>query len=484
LMIVASIFLLIGMMLLFLRIFPLLLRLGAWFATRGRSAAPMLALAQVARAPRYSLRMTMILALTTAFAIFTLVFNASQAQRANDISAYESGADFSGDIAVPTKLSEQGEIARYRHIPGVLSASAGYTGEGVSSDVTPPVTVQIRAVDSSTFAQTALWTNQDSSQSLSSLMAQLNDQRFVNHGNFIATIVDAAAAQALNLQIGSSFNVNVSSLPDNTLNCLVIAEVQHIPTINSSAAGGSGPGSTATSSPPVGVLVDYATYADTYKRDMKLNSIDGSPILPINHAWLRTRDDPDALAHVRAALSTTSLQLNNLYDRRALGDVLSNDPLYLSLIIILMLGAAAALLLALLGDLLVSWLSVYTRLTHFVVLRAQGATPRQVASVITWEQAIVYATALLLGVIFGGILSLTVVPSLVFTSIPRSGVLSALSSSEFDIIQQVIPVQTVVPLSLGLVLLALIVICVVALGMMAWVVLQPSLGQALRVNED
>jgi len=170
-MIVASIFLLIGIMVLFLRIFPLLLRLGAWFAIRGRSAAPMLALAQVARAPRYSLRMTMILALTTAFAIFTLVFNASQAQRANDISAYESGADFSGDIAVTTNTSVQSAIARYRNIPGVLAASAGYTGEGVSSDVTPPVNVQIRAVDSSTFAQTAIWSNKDSSQPLSSCLS-------------------------------------------------------------------------------------------------------------------------------------------------------------------------------------------------------------------------------------------------------------------------------------------------------------------------
>jgi putative exporter of polyketide antibiotics len=41
--IVASIFLIIGILILFLRLFPFLLRLGAWFTARRRSAAPMFA---------------------------------------------------------------------------------------------------------------------------------------------------------------------------------------------------------------------------------------------------------------------------------------------------------------------------------------------------------------------------------------------------------------------------------------------------------
>lgn len=73
-----------------------------------------------------------------------------------------------------------------------------------------------------------------------------------------------------------------------------------------------------------------------------------------------------------------------------LEDALSNDPLYLDLIIILTIGAITALMLAVIGDLLTSWLSVRTRLTNFAVLRALGASPGQIASVLTWEQAIVY----------------------------------------------------------------------------------------------
>ena len=225
------------------------------------------------------------------------------------------------------------------------------------------------------------------------------------------------------------------------------------------------------------MIVDYQSYATVEAKTY------GSYI-PVNHAWLRTQDSPAAVASVRTALSTPRLQLENLYDRRALSAVLSGDPLYLNLIGVLIFGMATALLLALVGDLFASWWSVRRRLTQFAVLRAQGATSQQVAGVLTWEQGIVYTTALALGAAFGGLLAITVVPALVFTNIPASGVLSDLSISEFFVIQQSIPSQIVVPLSLGVALGVLIVICVVALSMMVQVALRPTMGQALRLNED
>src|SRR5260221_5471097 len=87
----------------------------------------MLALAQMARAPRQALRMILLLALAIAFAIFTLVFAASQTQRASDIADYQVGADFSGVIPLGLVNSSplQQEIALYRHIHGVVSATGG-----------------------------------------------------------------------------------------------------------------------------------------------------------------------------------------------------------------------------------------------------------------------------------------------------------------------------------------------------------------------
>ncbi|MDQ6659705.1 MAG: ABC transporter permease, partial [Chloroflexota bacterium] len=478
----APTFLLIGALLLLMRFFPALLHLGTRLAMRGRGAVSPLALAQMARAPRQSMRMTILLALASAFAIFTLIFSASQAQHISAIAAYESGSDFSGDLATaafPTDLQQ--ETIRYQHIAGVTSTTVGYSGEGSSSETA----IQLRAVDSSTFAQTAIWTEQDSSQPLSTLMAKLTAQRERGISiDVLPAIVDAATMQKLNLQIGYIFTINMPGLSDNSVDCLVIDEVQHIPTINSS----SDINTAGSYDSPGGVLVDYSTYATIYKHNVLAQQASYStpldPRLPINHVWLRTSNTPTLFAHVRTALTTPGLLVHNLYDRRSLIDTMSTDPLYLSLSLILLIGGMTALLLTLVGNLMASWLNLRPRLTNLATLRAIGATSRQVMRVVLYEQAVVYATALLLGTAFGGLLSLTVVPNLLFTSIPASGILSSISSDEFYAIQRIIPAQLVVPPSLELALIGLVVICLLTFSMMTHIALQPSMNQTLRLNED
>ncbi len=476
---VAPIFLLIGLILLFLRLFPYLLQWGASITGRNRGAVSMLALAQVARAPRQVVRMTMLLALATAFAIFTLVFSASQIQYSRDIAAYETGADFSGDIPATIHTTSLKDVTTtYSNILGVLSAAAGYEGEASSTGTSPTTTVEIRAVDSSTYAKTAIWTSQDSTESLSSLMAELAaKQKYGISSGTIPVIADTNAMNKLNLKIGTTFALQVSTLDFSSLNFVVIDQVQHIPTVNDNTAAGSG----GNYAPPAGILVDYKTYSIIYDTQIiAASSLKSDAILPINHVWLRAKDDANSLAQVRAALNTPALHLQNLDDRYALEGTLSNDPLYLDLIIILTIGAITALLLAVVGDLLTSWLNVRTRLTNFAVLRALGASPGQVASVLTWEQAIVYVAALILGVVFGALLSLTVVPTLIFTGAPAN----MTSIDEFYALQHIIPAHVVVPISLDVVFIVLVIVCVVALGMMARVVLSPSMSQTLRLSED
>ena len=479
---IAPLFLLIAFLFLFLRFFTALLAFGARLAMRSRGAISMLALAQMARNPRQTLRMTLLLALAIAFAIFTLVFSASQFQHISDMATYESGADFSGDLPVVSqRMTVQQETALYRNISGVKSATVGFTESGVSSGTTLSIPVEIRAVDAHTFVQTGTWTSQDSSQSLATLMSQLIDASSnALNNNQVPVIIDAAAAQRLDLQTDNLFAVSVNNLQNSNLNCRVIAIVQHIPTVNSSDTSSS----SGTYVAPGGILLDYTTYAAAYKHDISAKSSATDTYLPINHVWLRTQNDANALAIVREALKTPGLRLQNLYDRRLLIATMSSDPLYLSLIIVLTIGSVTALLLALVGSLLASWLNVRNRLTSFAVMRALGTAPAQITRVLLWEQIVVYLTALFLGIIFGAILSATAVPTLAFTSLSAGGVLSSLSSDEFYVFQRIIPAQVVIPLSLGLAFAALVAICVVALWIMASVTLRPSMSQTLRLNED
>jgi hypothetical protein len=87
-------------------------------------------------------------------------------------------------------------------------------------------------------------------------------------------------------------------------------------------------------------------------------------------------------------------------------------------------------------------------------------------------------------VLLGALLVFTVVPSMIFTDIPLTGILSSLSESQYYALQNAIPRQLVIPLSLSLAFVLLVVIYAVALGLMAWTVLRPSMSHTLRVNED
>jgi putative ABC transport system permease protein len=474
---IGPLFLIVAGILLFLRLFPSLLRLGARFATRGRGAEPLLALGQMSRAPRQSVRVTLLLALATAFAIFSLIFIASQMQRTLDTAAFQVGADFSGQTTPAMSVRPLSDVqAAYGSIPGVISATPGYAVRAASASASYPIGFEVRAVNANTYARTAIWTAQDSTQSLSSLMQLLIVRRSsVAASNALPAIIDAEAASSLHLSIGSRFALNEQNRTTNSgsISYIVVAEVQHIPTINDSTDSGA----TADYTPPCGVLVDYQSYATIYQQDF-------AAIPPINTVWLRTRDDAASLTSVHAALTSATLQLSQLEDRRAILASMHSDPLYLDLIGVLSIGATATLLLAVIGTLLASWSNARTRLVNFAVLRALGTTTRQVAQVLTWEQGTIYTIAIALGAIFGTLLCATAVPSLIYTSSPLNGVVAQASAGEFYVIQRVLPIHTIIPVSLLITLALLVLICGVSLGMMVRTVSQPALSQTLRLNED
>ncbi|MBO0793351.1 MAG: hypothetical protein J2P36_20695, partial [Ktedonobacteraceae bacterium] len=73
-MLVAATLLTLAGVLLYLRCFPLLLRLGTILAARRRGIVPLLSLVVMARAPRQAMRTALLLVFTITFALFSLVF--------------------------------------------------------------------------------------------------------------------------------------------------------------------------------------------------------------------------------------------------------------------------------------------------------------------------------------------------------------------------------------------------------------------------
>ena len=464
---IAPTFLLVSISLIFMRIFPLLTQFGTRLATRGSGAAPMLALAQMSRSPKQSQRTTLLLALATAFTIFALIFIASQGQRTIDVANFNVGADFmgvlpSGTSASQPKLTDQTAI--YRAIAGVNAASLGYTTDVQPRDQGPGLLLSVVAVDADTYADAALWSAVNATQPVTSIMADLAQQRTsAITADVVPAYLPATTWDALALTPGTHFSLSVTGYSTGVMHLIAAGKISHIPGIYDSASVNGGNG---------GMLVDYQTYAAVYAKDLP-----GTTIAP-NAVWLRSASDAASLTTIRTALSKGPLKLNTFLDRRAMIQEAQANPLQLELSGVLGIGAAAALLLALIGALISSWLSARSRLVNFSVLRALGTTPAQIASVLLWEQSIIYGTAVILGVGLGALLASIVLPVMVFTNL--------LQGSRFnEIALNVPPVAITVPGSaLALVIAGVIAVCAFVIALMTRIVARPSISQTLRLNED
>ncbi|BCL83585.1 hypothetical protein ccbrp13_60500 [Ktedonobacteria bacterium brp13] len=433
---------------LFLRLFPLCLRLCTFLASRRRKAPAVLAFAQMARAPRPASRMILLLLLVISTTMFALVYTATQQQRTSDSVDFAVGADFSGSAGPNSQhLTLAQEAATYTKVQGVTSATLGYKGYQQTSTLTDVV-----AVDADTYASTARWGSQYSEQSLASLMSLLVSHRAdATNNDTVYTIIDDEMANNQHLSAGSSFVLPTSD--GYSIHYVVAGIVHYIPGVYDS------------SSDPItyGMLCDYQSYASVSQQNS------GSALDP-NFVWLKTNSDNASLSRVRAAFP-------NLQDRRAQLASAESNPLYINVDGMLYLGIATALLLALLGTLFFSWLNASGRLTNFAVLRALGMPPRQIAAVLLWEQGWIYVFAVVLGLGLGLFLMTFVGPALIFTDVVTT------RSSNASI--YTLPVQLVVPAWLIIGLLgALVVICGVALALMARLVSRPSMSQTLRLNED
>jgi hypothetical protein len=470
--IIAPLLPLVAIALLFGRLFPLALRAATRLTARRSGPTLSLALAQMARAPRQSSRMLLLLSLSTAFTLFTLILTISQAAHIADLTNFQAGADFAGTLspsqttpAAPASAPTVAELTRrYAAIGGVRSASVGYQGMS-SGEQAPPCSVI--AVDADTYAETALWSATYSTQSLGDLTKLLADRRASAAADGVTpALVDETLWTQLHIASDGRFTLVLPGR-DGRMKFLAVARVAHIPPIADTpdfAFNVSG-----------GLLVDFATFAAAYEEGQATSV---SRITP-NAVWLRTADDAATLTSVRAALNTGDLKLAGMLDRRKMLADAQGDPLQVDLVGALGLGAATALALALIGAWMASWLNARSRLTGFAVLRALGTTPRQILSLLLWEQGIVYASALGLGLLLGLLLAQAALPALIFTS-----ALARTNNNGGPPID-VPPAQTILPVGeMALVLGGIALACVLALALTTFILSRASLAEALRLNQD
>src|SRR5258706_11608528 len=155
------------------------------------------------RTPRPAARIVVLLALSITSSCFLLALMTTNLARASDAATFAVGADFSGSLPASDSGKTFGTLkAQYSHLSGVQSATIGYSAQIAQNGGD----ISLTAVDANTYAHTALWLSQNSSQSLSQLTAQLAAHRSAaTAANVVYAVVDAALWQQFFFQAEDGF---------------------------------------------------------------------------------------------------------------------------------------------------------------------------------------------------------------------------------------------------------------------------------------
>lgn len=144
-----------------------------------------------------------------------------------------------------------------------------------------------------------------------------------------------------------------------------------------------------------------------------------------------------------------------------------NDPMLQGINGLLTLAFLITMLISFVGFLIYWILSIYSRVLQFGILRALGLPLKKIIMSIVYEQILISGTALIGGVIIGGIASDLFVPlfELVFSAVPPFQVVS--SRDDYTKIYIII-----------------VSMIIIGLGVLRKIISHIDVGQALRLGED
>lgn len=455
--------------LLLLRLVPLVARLGARVASRGRGLTALLAFAQIERTPGRYARMTLLLVLAVGLGVFALTFDASLARNVQDRTTYAAGADIR--ITASSQVNATSLNMYFDHLnqlPGVEDITSLYRTSGRTSRDQGNLAVDTVGVDSSTFANVAnsfSWRPDYASQSLPALMAQMQTHRAISQSvvtsHPIWSIVSDTFATQLHLRVGDRYQLVLSDIPFATPTFVVGAIVHEFPTLYPQRA-------------PGGFIVldlrdlEYiiAANSDTWT----------GALMGPNEFWLRTTASASqhkallqALDHQQydLLLSKVDSYAEDLQQAEA-------NPVNGGMRGLLLIGAFTAVLLAVLGTLVQTVLAARQRAGQFAIFRTLGMSSRQLTMLLLGEQVVVYLVGLLGGTLLGLILTTATWPYLTF------------SDFTVDPTTVGVPAYQIVTNwhNVGLFYGAILVALVLALATASRYAATIRLGKTLRLGED
>lgn len=378
--------------LLFMRLFPPVLRLGAWLADRLPGVTALLTLRQVARSTGQYVGPLLLLTITLSLATFTASMAATLDQHLNDQAYYQVGADVNlselgedtteqqqttlpGQQPAPVQKKE-GEprwlfvpVSEHLRVNGV-KAAARVGDYSVTSNIGGrQQTGRLLGIDRAELPAVAFFRSDFARQeALGSLMNRLalNRANLLASGDFLAQN---------NLKIGDPLKLTINAAGDfKTIDFTVAGRLDLFPTLYPQ----DGPFFIAN------LEYVFEQLGGLYPYDV----------------WLTT-DRSMSGEKIAKDVRALGITVVTAEDARALIDAEQSRPERQGLFGLLSVGFLAAASLTVLGFLVYAIVSFRRRFIELGMLRAVGLSVTQMALFLTGEQAIVILTGAGLGTVLG-----------------------------------------------------------------------------------
>lgn len=381
-----------GAGLLFIRIYPYLLRLIYYIGKRFWTVPQYIAITSVARSQGGRERFLMLF-LSVTFALG--IFSANTARAINNSRSdriyYNTGADVVIDAYWRLESVDDDssyveiDMDDYQNLEGVdiatrvLRTDAKATCGGVQSN-----SADLIAIEPGKFSQTA-WFRSD-------LLP-------VHWWNYCSALVDYKAGvlasrswEEKGVQLGDVVSVKIAG--SDAVDLTVLAFVDYWPGIN-----------------PSETIADERTGEET-QRDFLVcnyNYLRRVTELQPYQIWLKMKDGATSEA-LYADIEAKHLKIQRITDSSQLLIEEKTDPALQGMNGALTLGFVVIMLMTVIGFLIYWIISIRSRTLQFGVLRAMGVTFREVISTLGWEQLLVSLVSIAMGFVIGGTASDLFVP--------------------------------------------------------------------------
>lgn len=381
-----------GAGLLFIRIYPYLLRLIYYIGKRFWTVPQYIAITSVARSQGGRERFLMLF-LSVTFALG--IFSANTARAINNSRSdriyYNTGADVVIDAYWRLESVDDDssyveiDMDDYQNLEGVdiatrvLRTDAKATCGGVQSN-----SADLMAIEPGKFSQTA-WFRSD-------LLP-------VHWWNYCSALVDYKAGvlasrswEEKGVQLGDVVSVKIAG--SDAVDLTVLAFVDYWPGIN-----------------PSETIADERTGEET-QRDFLVcnyNYLRRVTELQPYQIWLKMKDGATSEA-LYADIEAKHLKIQRIIDSSQLLIEEKTDPALQGMNGALTLGFVVIMLMTVIGFLIYWIISIKSRTLQFGVLRAMGVTFREVISTLGWEQLLVSLVSTAMGFVIGGTASDLFVP--------------------------------------------------------------------------